>query len=617
MLCSPFAPGGGSGPADTGVLGTVHSLLGASGLLALLAHLASGATGSGQPQDDGEPARPAQPDGSESAASGPEAPPALPPAPVPATRASEAGYDFLEDRDELLAGWMASGLVERLELGTSVGGRELFAVQFGGSGPRPLSGRATVLLVGGLDGVSMAGCQAVISVVGSLLAKPDLLGSDVAFIAIPWGNPDGLARWRSLGCGGGRNDSAIDDDGDGRADEDGPDDLDRDGLVLEMLIEDRGGPWVRASDQRFLRPAREGEAPRYVRLREGRDDDGDGAFNEDGPGGVVLDHNFPVAREEPWTGVAAGPWPLSEPDARAIAMLALARKTALVLVFQGNHGRLAMPGGQPPGEGVVQLPLSEDEPTYRSLAELFATQTSRPPVGPISLAEAHGTRWPGAAVDWAYLALGALSMEIGVWGPEVQEGGRSTVDAFFKNPRTPPENGEILPADRAWARWLDDTRGGIGFVDWQPVELSGTGGAWVGGWEPHSCFNPPTDVLPHALRGLDGFVAELVRSLPRLEIDVREAKREGRVCLLRARVKNEGALPSGVGPAADPGLRLRLEIPQGVALLAGELETRQGHLPGHGASAEHVWLLTAPEGSVFRISAESPWSPPTVREVRL
>jgi hypothetical protein len=577
-----------------------------------------------EPQEPpGQEPGPGEFTGQEPAPGAPAEQPAGTPEPEPAPRApAESGappgpaYRFLEDRDALLASWSQSGLVERLTLGTSAGGRELFGIQFGAQGERPLTERATILLLGGLDGVSLSGSEAVIAVVDQLLARPERLPPDAAFVAIPWANPDGLARWRSLACGGGRNDSAIDDDRDGRTDEDGPDDLDRDGNVLEMLLEDPAGQWVRSADPRFLRPAREGEAPRFLRLREGRDDDGDGRFNEDGPGGVVLDHNFPVEWEGPWRGVDAGPWPLSEPDSRAIAMLALARRTALVLAFQGSHGQLASPGGKEARPGALALPLAEDEPTYRALVELFAAQTGRIQERALPLRDARGEPWPGSVVDWAYQALGALAMEVGVWGPTVQGDGRVPVDAYFRDPR--PASDDVPPSDQAWARWLDETRGGIGFVEWQPIELPGASAAWVGGWEPHTCYNPPTEVLPEALHGLGGFVFELSQNLPRLEIDLREWKREGRVCLIRVRVRNLGALPSGVGPGArGRGLRLVLELPAGAVLLAGELESGLEHLPGKGTSAEYRWLLTAPEDSLFRISAESNWSPPCSREVRL
>ena len=557
-----------------------------------------------------EPAAPTAPP-----ASTPTTPQATPQAPAETAPARDpsTAYLFLEDQAALLEQWGKSGLVERLELGSSAGGRQLVGVQFGVAGGRPLSERATIFLIGGLDGVSLSGSQAVIYVVTALLAHPELLPPEATFVAIPWANPDGLARWRASATGGGRNDRAIDDDGDGQVDEDGPDDLDRDGMILEMLIEDNTGPWARADDPRFLRPAREGEAPRYLRLREGLDDDGDGLFNEDGPGGVLLDHNFPVGWED-CHGPEAGPWPLSEPDSNALAQLLLARRTAVVIAFQGNHGALATPGGRVGKSS--PLPLAEDEPTYRRLVEVFCSHTSRAQSRPLTLAEAHGEPWPGSLVDWSYAALGALSMEIGVWGPEVQAGARAPVEAYFKNGE--PESNGVSPVEQAWARWLDNTRGGSGFLDWQPVQLPGTPGAWIGGWEPNTISNPPVDVLPQALHGLDAFVLDLARNLPRLEVDVREAKREGKVCLIKARVKNQGTLPSGVGPDAESSaVRLRLEITPGVTLRAGQLETTVGHLPGRGPSDEYGWLLIAPEGSVLRIVVESAWSPPIVREVRL
>jgi hypothetical protein len=539
----------------------------------------------------------------------------LPPEPA-AARHPSTSYQFLEDKNALLERWNQSQLVESLELGSSAGGRELFGIQFGVPGPRPLAERATLVLLGGLDGISLSGSQAVISVVTELLAHPEHLPSEAAFVAIPWANPDGLARWRSRGTGGGRNDRALDEDGDGLVDEDGPDDLDRDGMILEMLLEAPNGPWVRANDSRFLRAAREGEAPRYVRLREGADDDGDGSYNEDGPGGVLLDHNFPVGWED-CKGPESGPWPLSEPDARALAQLMLARRVAVVIAFQGNHGKLASPGGRGPASSA--LPLAEDEPTYRQLVQVFCSHSARVQPRALTLYEARGEPWPGSLVDWSYAALGALAMEIGVWGPEVQGGARGPVDAYFKNGNTEPDaSSGVSPVEQAWARWLDDTRGGSGFLDWQPIELPNTTGACIGGWETDTIFNPPFDVLPQAVHGLDAFVLDLARNLPRLEVELRENKRDGKVSLVKARVKNLGTLPSGVGPGAQSSaVRLRLEITPGITLRAGQLETTIGHLPGRGTSDEYSWLLVAQEGSVLRIVAESAWSPPFVREVRL
>lgn len=549
------------------------------------------------------------------------------PQPAPAAQPA-ARYRFLEDRDALLSSWRGSGLAERLQLGVSAGGRELFGVQFGGAGPRPLAERTTVLLLGGLDGVSLSGSEAVLAVTDALLASPERLPPEVTFVSIPWANPDGLARWIESGCGDGRNDRPTDDDEDGATDEDPPDDVDADGAVLQMLVEDPAGPWVRASDPRFLRPAREGEAPRYLRVFEGRDDDRDGAYNEDPFGGVVLDLSFPLGWQGEWSGRPSGPWPLSEPEARALAELALARRTALVLLFQGNHGLLAMPGGTASGDGGLGLPLSGDLPTYRQVVERFRRATSRKQAGPIGLWQAREAERPGAAIDWFYAALGALSMEIAVWGPQVESEVQETVDAqFVRGAEEGAEPDAAEPArpdeapsaeDRAWARWLDDTRGGLGFVEWHPVDLGDGREGLVGGWQPYTCFNPPPEVLALTLRGMADFTLGLAKALPSLEIVVLDQSREGRVGLLRVRVENRGGLPSGAGPlGAGHEATLSLELPQGVRLIAGEPRIRLGHLPGKGSTDELSWLVVAAPGTQLKIVLESRWSPPVVREVRL
>ena len=531
-----------------------------------------------------------------------------------------AAYHSLEAAEGLFSGWLGSGLAERIELGASSGGRPLLAVQFGGRGPLSLRERRTILLLGGLDGNSAAGTEAVISVVGELLGTPEKLPPSVTFVALPWANPDGLARWAATGNGEGCNDRPVDEDRDGRLDEDGPDDMDGDGHILDLLIEDPDGPWARCVDERFLRPARPGDSPRYSRSREGRDDDGDGRYNEDEPGGVCLDRNFPVHWSGPWEGSPSGTWPLSEPVSRSLADFALLRRTVCVLMFQGAHGLVATPGGVARGEGLVDLPFEVDAPAFERVAESFARATSRPQEEVVSLFGARGVRRPGAALDWFYAALGALAVEVSVWGPQVERNFPAS-HSFVREGRFGIwDRGQVSPSDtedreRAWAAWLDDTRGGIGFVDWVPVELGGGTQGLVGGWERFTRFNPPGQVLPQALEGMEEFVLELAQGLPNLEIEVLEAERQGGITYLRARVRNRGWLPSGLYPSGG-GTSFELEFPEGVTLIAGEPRVQLGHLPGESVSADVSWLLAAPEGTVFRFRLESSWTATVEREVR-
>ncbi len=273
--------------------------------------------------------------------------PAAPVDPWLALAPYEARYRDHMGVEELVAAWVESsgGRLRTIELPTTRGSRSAPAFEWGTSGVLPLEERPTLILLGGLDGVSYAGGEAVLKAASGLIQRTSSLPEELTFIAIPWASPDGLQRTFEGVSISGVNYARSDEDGDEALDEDGPDDLDGDGLLLDMLIEDPDGEWTRASDPRFLGLARPGDAPRYRLVREGADDDGDGLFNEDEVGGVNLDSNFPVGWETSGRGSGVGTWPLSEDLARSIADLALARRTACVLVFQGNHESLACPGG--------------------------------------------------------------------------------------------------------------------------------------------------------------------------------------------------------------------------------------------------------------------------------
>lgn len=560
-------------------------------------------------------------------------------------------YHTLDDVVRQVAAWVAAAkpetyLCEPIALPSTGTGLPIPALAFGAPGSPPLAERPSVFLLGGLDGISLAGSEAVLATCARLTSEPDKLPRGLAFVAIPWASPEALVESQSGRNVDGRDRTPLDDDGDDAVDEDGPDDVDGDGKILWMLVEDPTGPYVRSSDPRFLAPAREGDAPRYRMGREGKDDDGDGRFNEDPPGGIDYDLAFPVGWRPGGTrGSSAGhasraaELPLELPPCRALADLALARRTALVLLFQGDHGGLARPGSR----RTNPWPEDSDAAVFGLAGRLFAKATGRVVEGPWSLAAVRGEERPGAAIDWFYAVPGALALEVAVWGPSVErpiepqtvgfadarfepgravESGRAvdtarSVDRARADgaPSGPPDPS---PIDQAWARWLDNMRGGIGFVDWHPVELGDGVRALVGGFEPTSRLNPPEPCLAAALAGMPEFVVELSKSLPALDVLVVETRREGDVCTIRTRVRNSGALPTGsaVGGVGARGVRLEIELPAGARLLAGDAAVLLEEIPGNGASREVSWVALAGPGTVFTLRASARWASPVAREVK-
>jgi hypothetical protein len=208
-----------------------------------------------------------------------------------------------------------------VEYGRSRSGKPLLALEVHrGEGDPTL--RPALLVVGGCEPERLATVEMALAIAARAGAVPDT-GSDplatTVLYVIAEAAPDGRAH--VLAGGGGWIGGPIDDDGDGKADEDGPDDLDGDGALRWMRVWRTGGAWradtadVRASVK--ADPAG-GKPGQFDLVREGKDDDRDERLNEDGAGGVRFDANFPHA----WAlfGPGAGLYPMSEPESKALAI---------------------------------------------------------------------------------------------------------------------------------------------------------------------------------------------------------------------------------------------------------------------------------------------------------
>jgi hypothetical protein len=140
-----------------------------------------------------------------------------------------------------------------------------------------------------------------------------------------------------------------DDDGDGASDEDPPDDLDRDGWITQMRVRDANGDWkLDPTDNRIMvrRTPQDSTGTFYFVASEGIDNDGDGRFNEDGIGGIDLSRNFPRGWQPEHVRSGVGAFPLSEPETWATAAFFAAHPN-IAFTVQGHTagGVLYRPAG--------------------------------------------------------------------------------------------------------------------------------------------------------------------------------------------------------------------------------------------------------------------------------
>lgn len=133
-------------------------------------------------------------------------------------------------------------------------------------------------------------------------------------------NPDGADIALTTPHGLRSTPRPYDEDRDGLLDEDPGNDLNGDGAITDMRVPDPNGLWkVSADDPRIMirRSDTELTGAFYDLYSEGIDDDGDGRFNEDGVGGIDMNRNFPREWGLEFEQEGAGPYPLSEPETRA------------------------------------------------------------------------------------------------------------------------------------------------------------------------------------------------------------------------------------------------------------------------------------------------------------
>ncbi|HNS22629.1 MAG TPA: M14 family metallopeptidase [Sedimentisphaerales bacterium] len=146
----------------------------------------------------------------------------------------------------------------------------------------------------------------------------------------------------------------IDNDRDGVADEDDCDDLDGDGCIAMMRIKDPQGREKPHPDypQYMMVRARPDEPGEYTVLGwEGIDNDGDGRINEDGRGGYDLNRNWAWDWQPAYVQHGAMDYPFSQPETRAVADFVLAHPNIAACQCYHNCGGMILRGpGREGGE---------------------------------------------------------------------------------------------------------------------------------------------------------------------------------------------------------------------------------------------------------------------------
>jgi hypothetical protein len=511
-------------------------------------------------------------------------------------------YDHFYVYDELsdtLRTWAeeAPTLCTLDSIGTSYEGREIWLVTITNRETGDPLDKPALLVEANIHSMEWTGSTAALHLIQKLLTehgKDDLVTRALdtrVFYVIPRLNPDGaehgLEERRFIR-------SSVrpyprEDQGDGLRVED----LDGDGRVLDMRVEDPNGPWrLHPEEPRLLvrRDPVDGpdDGPFYRLLPEGRIENFDGITIKIPPPleGLDLNRNFPAEWAPEHEQRGAGPYPTSEPEVRAMVQAVIERPniTAHIAYHTYSGVHLRPYAGRP----------DDDFPTpdlraYQLIGARGTELTGYPAVSVF-----HDFKYEpkqsirGGAHDWMYDHLGVFAWTTEFWSPQRRAGlsNYHFTDWIREHP---------LEDDVALLRWAERNYPDA-YVDWYEFEHPELGKVELGGWDSiNYWFNVPFDrleneVAPHA----DWALFHLLIS-PLLEVRALDVERLGESSfLVRLVLQNSGWLPTNVTEKAverDAVLpvEVELDLPEAARLVGGERKTQAGQLKGRVDKRSTTW----------------------------
>jgi hypothetical protein len=614
------------------------------------------------------------------------------------------------------------GITKLHKIAVTPGGRPLYIMEIGPETGRNKKTLPAVFTAAGMEGVPIAH-EAALYLVKLLLEKPEAR-KDKTWYILPVGNPDAAARYfqKPLHADG-RNDRPHNDDMDDRVDEDGVEDLDGNGIITMMRVKDPEGSWMPVpGEPRLMKKAdwSKDEKGIYKLYTEGIDNDGDGRYNEDGPGGVNAGINFPHLFKA--FTKDGGEWPGCIDETFSLFQFIFQHPEIAMTISFGETNFCMMPprGGRKGTADLSKIKIPkriakrmnmDPEKTY-TMKEIMDLIRPRLPAGMeidesmvasfLGLGAAVNPQGPdlkfykkvsekykdflkankldakrlepprakdGSFELWAYYQLGVPSFAMDFWSlpkpqdkskkkpditPEKLETmskedflalGKEKIAAFLKSVGAPPNikadmviemvssdrmtpkrMAEMMkrlpkpkskegadPKEKALLAFSDKELKGKGFVDWKSFQHPTLGEVEIGGAVPYSANTPPAPMLENLLKGQVPWALVLADKAARVKLARTRVKSLGSgLYRIEAWIENAGYLPY---PTAM-GKRNKRISPVAAVLKGKNFQILEGkkrnlikEIPGRGAKKVQ-WVVRAekPITLNLEVSSFNAWS---------
>ena len=477
--------------------------------------------------------------------------------------------------------------------------------------------KPAMLLVSGLDGSRPSSVAISVAAIKKLLEIPEILKKNT-FYVIPCANPDVfLDTFMKSDGRANRNARPVDEDRDGRIDEDPARDINADGAITMMrrLNPPANDPPTHLADPvepRLLRTPDTTKDQRaiYTLYTEGLDSDRDGLIAEDDIGGVDIDRNFPHLWPE--FNPSAGQFQLSEPESQSLVKFVLEHPRIVGALVIGRWDNLVKTPDSKARDVTGKTPIaldSGDAATWEEMGRKWrelsgqARSTECDPSGSLAL--------------WLYAHRGIPTFSTQAWGrPDPSPVPVAPVDpaapVVAAAPATPAP--PVKPADEeaaGWLAWSDRDQAGRGFLPWTPFNHPTLGPVDIGGFRTGFRSNPTPSEIPKIADAVAAFLSELAKRQPNISLCKLTSKLTAPgIYEIEAEIVNDGWLPTvtemgRINHKPFP-IIVRISTPKD-RILSGQRMTIVDGLTGAGGRKSFRWLIQTPSSEP--IILEATWKP--------
>jgi hypothetical protein len=366
-------------------------------------------------------------------------------------------------------------------LGQSYGGRDMWLMTINNPQTGDELSKAAMFIEANVHGNEIQGAEVTLYTIWYLmenygrLDEVTRLVDERVFYLVPSVNPDGRDYFmHGAGSGSRTGHVPVDSDGDGLFDEDGADDLNRNGLIeqIRKYAPGQGTHRVSHDDPRIMERVPAGETGDWVLLgSEGIDNDGDGRVNEDPIGGYDPNRNYGSDWQPNYIQGGSMNYPFELPEARAINDFMMTRPNIAGMQSYHNTGGMILRG---PGSAWGGTYPREDIRAYDELGE--NGERILPFYNYIIIWQGLYTVH-GGSIDWTNDGLGVISFSNELW---MWNRGQYFSSPLLQEQQQDPDS----PISGQKSRYFFDDFVEMGehYTEWAPFDHPTYGQVEMGGW---------------------------------------------------------------------------------------------------------------------------------------